>query len=60
MIVIKLDEKCLDECSHVEIRKRKDGIAVVKVPKARTIYEIPAAEIKRICDTGINGYQVRT
>ena len=47
MIVIKLDEKCLDECSHVEIRKRKDGIAVVKVPKARTIYEIPAAETKK-------------
>lgn len=47
MIVIKLDEKCLEECSHVEIRKRKDGIAVVKVPKARTIYEIPAAETKK-------------
>lgn len=60
MIVIKIDEKCLEECSHVEIRKRKNGIAVVKIPKAQTIFEMPDAGMKRIYDIGIDGYQDRT
>lgn len=60
MIVIKLDEKCLEECSHIEIRKRKNGIAVVKIPKAQTIFEMQDAGIKRIHDIGIDGYQDRT
>ena len=59
-MVIKLDEKCLEECSHIEIRKRKNGIAVVKIPKAQTILEMQDAGIKRIHDIGIDGYQDRT
>lgn len=40
MITIQIDEKQLaDKVSHYEIRKRKDAIVVVAVPKAHTLKE---------------------
>lgn len=37
MIKIEIDEKVLDRGSHVEVRKRKDVIVILEVPKAKQI-----------------------
>lgn len=37
MIKKEIDEKILDKPSHIEIRKRKDSIVVMAVPKSKCI-----------------------
>lgn len=45
MIWIEIDEKELERISHLEVRKRKDEIIVLEVPKAKQIKSItPAGE----------------
>lgn len=36
---IEIDEKRLDKISHIEIRRRKDAVVVVEIPKGKTIQE---------------------
>lgn len=40
MIEIKLDEKIFERGSHIEIRKRKDEIVILEVPKAKQLENI--------------------
>lgn len=45
MVMIEIDEKSLERISHLEVRKRKDEIVILEVPKAKQIQSItPAGE----------------
>ena len=37
---IEIDEKRLDKISHFEIRRRKDSVVIVEIPKGKTIKEV--------------------
>ena len=50
MITLCIDEKKLERCSHMEIRKRKDKVVLVEVPKGKTIRELQSNN-----DVGITG-----
>lgn len=39
---IEIDEKILDKGSHIEIRKRKDGIVILEIPKGKQIQIVSA------------------
>jgi len=39
-MLIEIDEKRLDRISHFEIRRRKESIVVVEIPKGKTVEEI--------------------
>ena len=41
---IEVDEKLLDKGSHIEIRKRKDEIVVMEVPKSKQIKTVKVKE----------------
>ena len=40
MIQVNIDEKELQDGSHIEIRKRKEGIVVVKIPKGTMLNDV--------------------
>ena len=40
MIKVNIDEKELQDGSHIEIRKRKEGIVVVKIPKGTMLKDV--------------------
>lgn len=40
MITLQIDEKKLERCSHLEIRRRKGTIVLVEIPKGKTIGEL--------------------
>ena len=40
VIKVNIDEKELQDGSHIEIRKRKEGIVVVKIPKGTMLKDV--------------------
>ena len=40
MIKVNIDEKELQDGSYIEIRKRKEGIVVVKIPKGTMLKDV--------------------
>ncbi len=42
-VKIKIDDRTFDRISHIEVRKRKDEIIAVEIPKAKQIECISSA-----------------
>lgn len=43
-MTIEIDEKLLERGSHIEIRKRKDEIVIIHVPRGNQIQSVTANE----------------